>query len=68
ITAIGEWLDDSTAFAGQGIPHPNADPVTGYFVEYENVSAVPVPAALPLFGTGLVMLGFLSLRRKRKIA
>lgn len=68
ITAIGAWLDDSVAFAGQGLPHPNADPVTGYFVEYENVSAVPVPAALPLFGTGLAALGFLSWRRKRKTA
>lgn len=28
-------------------------------------SAVPVPAALPLFGTGLALMGFLSWRKKR---
>lgn len=32
------------------------------------VSAVPVPAALPLFGTGLAVLGFIGWRRKRKAA
>lgn len=29
------------------------------------VSAVPVPAALPLFGTGLAVMGFVGWRRKR---
>ncbi len=29
-------------------------------------SSVPVPAALPLFGTGLALMGFVSWRRKRK--
>lgn len=33
-----------------------------------SVSAVPVPAALPLFGTGLALLGFMGWRRKRKAA
>lgn len=32
------------------------------------VSAVPVPAALPLFGTGLAVMGFVGWRRKRKQA
>lgn len=32
------------------------------------VSAVPVPAALPLFGTGLAIMGFLGWRRKSKAA
>lgn len=31
-------------------------------------SAVPVPAALPLFGTGLAFLGFMGWRRKRRAA
>lgn len=31
----------------------------------DEVSAVPVPAALPLFGTGLAVLGFLGWRRNR---
>jgi len=31
-----------------------------------SVSAVPVPAALPLFGTGLAVMGFIGWRRKRR--
>lgn len=31
-------------------------------------SIVPVPAALPLFGTGLAVMGFIGWRRKRKTA
>lgn len=34
----------------------------------ESVSSVPVPAALPLFGSGLFLLGVLSYRRKRRNA
>lgn len=33
-----------------------------------SVAAVPVPAALPLFGTGLAIMGFLGWRRKSKAA
>ena len=38
--------------------------------EYANltVSAVPLPAALPLYGAGLAALGFLGWRRRRKAA
>ena len=32
------------------------------------VAPVPVPAALPLFGTGLAFMGFIGWRRKRKAA
>ena len=44
--------------------------VTDYIITF-NVSvvpAVPVPAALPLFGTGLAVLGLIGWRRKRKTA
>jgi hypothetical protein len=60
----------------------NADPATGYVAINANtnvyfstesgvqtigvVSAVPLPAALPLFATGLSALGVLGWRRKRK--
>ncbi len=32
------------------------------------VSAVPIPAALPLFGTGLALMGFIGWRRRQKAA
>lgn len=45
---------------------------TSFDVTFDNVlaigapvSAVPVPAALPLFGTGLAIMGFVGWRRKR---
>lgn len=52
--------------------HVNAGP-TALRVQFlttsvEEINAVPVPAALPLFGTGLALVGFLSWRRKRKAA
>ncbi len=34
----------------------------------ENLSVVPLPAALPLYGTGLAIMGFVGWRRKRKTA
>ncbi len=40
----------------------------GDWIRVVTVSAVPVPAALPLFGTGLGILGFLGWRRRRKAA
>ncbi len=39
-----------------------------YVVSGEAVSSVPLPAALPLFATGLGALGLLGWRRKRKAA
>lgn len=38
------------------------------FVNEVSVNPVPVPAALPLFGTGLALMGFIGWRRKRKMA
>lgn len=40
----------------------------GGAVTYEAAPAVPLPAALPLFATGLGALGFFGWRRKRKQA
>lgn len=33
---------------------------------YVGVSPIPLPAALPLFGTGLAIMGFIGWRRRRK--
>ncbi len=35
---------------------------------FDNVPPVPLPAALPLYGTGLAVMGFIGWRRKRKTA
>jgi hypothetical protein len=35
------------------------------FADFTQVSVVPLPAALPLYGTGLAIMGFLGWRRKR---
>jgi hypothetical protein len=40
--------------------------IAGFAVEYEILSATPLPAALPLFATGIAGLGLLGWRRKRK--
>ena len=37
-------------------------------IDYTTPSAVPLPAALPLFGAGLAIMGFIGWRRKRKAA
>jgi hypothetical protein len=46
--AQGKWLDDSGA---QGFPDSSADPVVGYFIEYER------PTTVPDSGATLVLLG-----------
>jgi len=58
--ANGEWAD-----AAGGVTTNGYDPVQGYIVEFD---VTPIPAALPLFATGLGALGLLGWRRKRKAA
>jgi len=60
--AFGQWAD---AINGISSGSTGADPVTGYFVEYK-ISAVPIPATLPLFVSGLGGLGLFGWLRKRK--
>lgn len=52
VTFIGDFEDDST----------------GWKTSAAVVSAVPLPAALPLFGSALAMLGIVGWRRKRRAA
>ncbi len=55
----GIWIGEGLAGGNTG-----ADSLT---VNSLSVSATPLPAALPLFATGLGALGFLGWRRKRKV-
>lgn len=41
---------------------------TAFYISSASVSAVPLPAALPLFGTGMGLLGFFGWRKKRRVA
>jgi hypothetical protein len=62
VYARGLWVDDSDAGSKQGVPYQGADPVMGYFVEYENAATVPIPAALWLLGSGIAAI--IGIRRK----
>ena len=46
----------------------NANSYFGPTIEFADSSAVPLPAALPLFASGASLLGFLGLRRKKRLA
>ena len=61
--APGKWADDSGVL---GTPDPSADPVIGYFIEWENPQVngvVPEPATLTMLSLGL--LGYAAIRRRR---
>lgn len=45
----------------------NSPNLGSFLIRESIVSAVPVPAALPMFGTGLAFLGFVGWYRKRKV-
>jgi hypothetical protein len=67
-TTSGDW---STCPGGLGSnpclhnPPDNAEQALSHIAFFDGV-ATPVPAALPLFATGLGALGLLGWRRKRK--
>ena len=52
----------------QGVSFGKMDPMSdrGVWLYRGTTAVVPLPAALPLFGTGLGILGFLGWRRRRK--
>lgn len=61
--SAGNWLDDSGVL---GTPSP-ADPVIGYFIEYEDVrrTNIPEPGMISLLCLGL--FGMVLIRRKRPV-
>ena len=68
ITFIATTTSTVISFGGSG----GAEGSTSYLglddVSLTDLSAVPLPAALPLFASGLGVLGLLGWRRKRKAA
>jgi hypothetical protein len=60
-----------SALCGLGTPFscgPGFSGDVAFTYTYSPVAAVPLPAALPLFATGLGVLGLLGWRRKKKAA
>jgi hypothetical protein len=55
----GQWADAAGGLSGAG------NQIAGYFVEYQNIGKVPLPAALPFMMTGLAGFGLLGWRRRR---
>jgi len=45
----------------------NAEVDYGFRIKTTALSVVPLPAALPLYGAGLAVMGFIGWRRKRKM-
>lgn len=77
VFALGLFDNDGTAtvsaFGNWWHKHhwPPRDPEYSWKVKnltVEYTTPVPVPAALPLFGTGLALMGFIGWRRRRKLA
>lgn len=60
-------LDEKTEIAINFWAKGNEDTLGGY-LDNVQISAVPLPAALPLYGAGLAAMGFIGWRRKRKQA
>ena len=60
-------LLSDTAFSSLSFIQVGSDP-DGFSIDNVTFSAVPLPAALPLFGSGLAVMGFLGWRSKRKSA
>ena len=56
---------DTSFFDTQGFLFP-LQRTGGAGLDGEGLAVIPLPAALPLYGTGLAVMGFLGWRRKRQ--
>jgi hypothetical protein len=65
-TTIVEGPNGIAIYTPALISQPGNDFNSGLEITYNFVSDTPLPAALPLFATGLGALGLLGWRRKRK--
>ena len=65
--AIGIWLIlEADGSVSDQIVTFNSDGIANLLF-YSDPSLSPLPAALPLFASGLGVMGFLARRRKRKV-
>ncbi len=69
MTTLSIWATEISyvLFGGVGFEYEGEGPFhNSLFADNLKISTIPIPAALPLFGTGLAILGFVGWRRKRK--
>jgi uncharacterized protein (TIGR03118 family) len=66
--AAGFGFDSDGLFFSAALTVPDFNTVGGLFGEIRPTAPTPLPAALPLFATGLGALGLLGWRRKKKAA
>ena len=67
---VGSNIYFNNMFAGVTVPPDSEGKFKGisHFSAFGVLQPVPLPAALPLFGTGLGIMGFIGWRRKRRLA
>jgi hypothetical protein len=70
--AITWWnsggINDYTAIPNPSFGDGNGGPARGFIVEYNGVSAVPEPSTWAMMILGFTGLGFITYRRKNKVA
>ena len=64
----GNGLGEVDLFDFQALRTLSFPEVGSYLFRQAPLSSVPLPTALPLFGTGLALMGFIGWRRKRQVA
>ncbi|MCP4071902.1 MAG: hypothetical protein GY742_09220 [Hyphomicrobiales bacterium] len=71
LNILGFSTDGGTTISNQFISPEHGTSTASLYAVFAESGAppeVPIPAALPLFGTGLALMGFVCWRRKRKAA
>ncbi len=71
VATLYDWIEtdnqmDFTQMLSGDIPHNSRSSFIGSYLIRTQISVVPLPAAFPLYGAGVAIMGFIGWRRKRK--